>query len=150
MELAQKLALVAAMFFFFVGLLSGVWKYTGIRRSPDAVAPEYVSVGHRAALMYAFASLVIERMVGISQLSGTVETISVSVILFFFGLPVFGYMVHGWLNDTDNQLKKPYRLGDRNLPPALVHGSMAALIVGKFAGFLVLGYGVVCAIQEAN
>ena len=39
MDLPQKVALLAAIGFFMVGLLTGVWKYVAIHRSPEAKAP---------------------------------------------------------------------------------------------------------------
>lgn len=39
MELPQKVALLAAIGFFLFGLLTGVWKYVAIHRSPEAKAP---------------------------------------------------------------------------------------------------------------
>ena len=141
MSHAPTLALLGAMFFFLVGLLSGIWKYAGILRSPDSVAPEYVSVCHRAALLYAFACLVLERASEVSQLAPGLELACVTGLLFFFGFAVFGYALHGWLKDTDNQLAPPYRLGRGTVPPWFVHGTMVALIVVEVGAFLVLFVG---------
>ena len=52
-------------------------------------------------------------------------------------------MLHGWLADTDNQLRKPHRLGRGTLPGGLMAVFMWALIVGEIGGFLVLFYGVI-------
>ena len=132
------------MGFFFVGLVTGVWKYAAIRRDDQgkAEAPEYVSVCHRAALLYAFACLLLERMVELSALDPAVEIGALGVVVFFFVYAVSTYLIHGWLDDTDNQLRRPHRLGKGEVPPWLVRGSMIALAAGEIGGFLVLAWGV--------
>ena len=55
-------------------------------------------------------------------------------------------MVHGALQDTDNQLKPPFRLGDRTLPTLFIVGYMWTLIIAEIGGFSVLFYGVLVAI----
>lgn len=142
MELSQKFALCSAMAFFLVGLVSGVWKYAKIRGSADASAPAYVDICHRAALLYAFACLLLERMVEVGTLPAAVELAALTALVGFFGFAVFGYAVHGWLEDTDNQLRRPHRLGRRTLAPGLVHASMIALVGAELGGFVVLGVGV--------
>lgn len=143
MELARTIALLGAITMFALGLLGGTWKYLKIRRSPTATAPVYVDVFHRSTLLYAFACLLLERMVEVSELPAKVELGAIAALLGFFAFAVFGYAVHGWLEDTDNQLRKPHKLGRSTLPPALVHGSMVALVAAELGGFLVLAYGVV-------
>jgi peptidoglycan/LPS O-acetylase OafA/YrhL len=146
MELAQQFAIVSAMGFFFMGLLGGVWKYAKIRRSPEGQAPAYVDIFHRSTLLYAFACLLIERMVALSQLPAWLEGVALTALIGFFLFAVFGYALHGWLEDTDNQLRRPYRLGRSSLPPSLVHGSMAALVVAEVGGFAILAVGVLMAL----
>lgn len=140
---AERLALVAAGLFFLVGLLSGVWKYGAIARSDEAKAPVYVDVGHRAALLYAFACVLIERLVQVSSLSPGIELGAVVVQVLFFGLALSTYLLHGLLDDTDNQLRRPHRLGRHTLPPGLITTFMGSLIVAEVGGFAVLLYGVI-------
>ena len=142
---ADRFALVAAGVFFLAGLLSGVWKYGAIARSEKAEAPVYVDVGHRAALLYAFACLLVERMVQASQLSATVELGATVIQIVFFGLALSTYFIHGFLDDTDNQLRRPHKLGNATLPPWVIRGFMGALILAEVGGFAVLLYGVVVA-----
>jgi hypothetical protein len=52
-----------------------------------------------------------------------------------------GVFIHGALEDTDNQLREPHKLGDGEGPSFLVRGYMAALIVGEVGGFLVVFSG---------
>jgi len=140
---AERFALAAAGLFFLVGLLTGVWKYGAIARSDEAKAPVYVDVAHRAALLYAFACVLVERMVVVGGLSDAVEFGAVVVQVVFFALALSTYLVHGLLNDTDNQLARPHRLGQATLPPAVIMGFMISLIVAEVGGFVVLLYGVI-------
>lgn len=146
MDLAQGIAIFAAGGFFLAGLLLGVWKYLAIARSADARAPTYVDVAHRAALLYAFACLLIERFVMLSQLDPAVELVAVLAQVTFFALAVGTYVLHGALRDTDNQFERPHRLGRRRIPPAVVTTFMVALIVGEVGGFGVLLWGAVMAV----
>ena len=59
MNTAEQWCLLAAGVYFMVGLLTGAWKYHGIRRSPDFKAHPYVNLAHQASLAYAFASLLL-------------------------------------------------------------------------------------------
>jgi hypothetical protein len=56
-------------------------------------------------------------------------------------LAVFTYIIHGILNDTDNQLKKPNRLGNLILPNFISRTFMSMLIIAELGGFAVLAYG---------
>lgn len=111
MEISQQLAVLAAIGFFALGLLGGIWKYAAIRRSPSAQAPAYVDIFHRTTLLYAFACALLERMVELGDLPIWLEVCALAGLIGFFAFAVFGYALHGWLNDTDNQLRRPYRLG---------------------------------------
>lgn len=138
MEPALKLALVSCGLFFLTGLLTGVWKYVCIARSPNAQAPVYVDVCHRAALMYSFACLVLAKFVELSVWSPWVDFWATLAPIVFFAQAVLLYAVHGWLRDTDNQLRKPHVLGRSTLPNALVTGSMWMLVAAEIGGFVVL------------
>ena len=146
MDDASRFALLSAMAFFAAGLLGGVWKYACIRRSPDASAPMYVDIFHRASLLYAFACLLLERMAIVSQLEVATELWALRAVVGFFAFAVGGYAIHGWLNDTDNQLRRPYKLGKGSLPPIVVHASMWALVACEIGGFGVLAVGVLRAV----
>lgn len=139
---AVSVALLAAAGFLMTGLLSGLWKYLAIATSPQARAPYYVDIAHRASLLYAFASLLLAVLAGLSPWSPTLTWWATVSPLVFFAAAVFGYLVHGWLNDTRNQLAKPYVLGRFHLPGFVIHGFMAALVVAEIAGVAVLTAGV--------
>jgi hypothetical protein len=145
MSLAEQVAVFAAGAFFMVGLACGVWKYGAITRSSNATAPVYVDVAHRAALLYAFACLVVERFAALSTLDPGVELVAVVVQVGFFALALSTYVVHGLLRDTDNQLRRPHALGRRELAPGLVHGFMITLIVAELGGFALLFWGAATA-----
>ena len=141
MDPASKVLLVAGGVFFLTGLISGIWKYRRILASEDASAPVYVDVTHRASLMYAFSTVVIQRFVDASTLSDTVELIAVLAQVVFFALAIGTYVIHGLLRDTDNQLERPHRLGARELPAFVIRSFMGALILGEVGGFVVLVVG---------
>ncbi len=145
MEPALKLALTACGLFFLSGLLTGVWKYLGIRATEtgEARAPVYVDIAHRASLLYAFACLVLAKFVELSPWPEIVDLLAVFFPVLYFALAVGGYVLHGLLRDTDNQLRRPHRLGAYEIPPALVSGFMWSLAAAEIGGFLVLFAGFV-------
>ena len=77
MSYSAQIAIGAAGAFFLTGLFLGAWKYIHIHTSSEARAPVYVDIAHRASLMYAFACLLNERFVELSDLSDPVETSAV-------------------------------------------------------------------------
>lgn len=129
MGTAEWIALWGCGLFFLTGLLTGVWKYGQILKSPKAKAHYYVDVAHRASLMYAFACLVLERFAQLSQWPEWVDVAAVVASLVFFALSVGSYILHGFRQDTRNQLRKP---------GPFVHGFMVALVVAEIGGFTVL------------
>jgi hypothetical protein len=138
MEPALKLALVSCGVFFLVGLLTGVWKYVCIARSRDAQAPVYVDVCHRASLLYSFACLVLAKFVELSVWPPQVDFWATLALVVFFANAVFLYAVHGWLRDTDNQLRQPHVLGRFTLPAPLMKAAMWLLVAAEVGGFVVL------------
>ena len=142
MSAAEKLTLISAGIFFLVGLLSGVWKYKQIMASEAGQAHPYVDICHRAALLYAFASILLLKFLEISQLSDTLELLAVAAPLFYFATAILTYAIHGFLKDTDNQLRAPFSLGKISMPRASISIYMWTLIAAEVGGFLVLFYGV--------
>ncbi len=138
---AAEWALWGGGLFFLTGLLTGVWKYWQIARSEKSRAHYYVDVAHRASLMYAFACLVLERFAALSVWSNAVNTAAVLASMLFFALAVGSYILHGWLQDTRNQLQSPHRLGRAHLPGGVMTGFMVLLIAAEVGGFLVLFAG---------
>lgn len=142
MEPALKLAIITCGLFFLTGLLTGVWKYICIARSPDAQAPVYVDICHRSALMYSFACLVLAKFVELSVWSAWVDFWATLIPIVYFALSVLSYAVHGWLRDTDNQLRRPHVLGRNTVPSQLISLFMWTLVMAEIGGFLVLFVGV--------
>ena len=138
---AANLALWGCGLFFLAGLLTGVWKYWQIAQSDKSRAHYYVDVAHRASLMYAFACLVLERFAALSVWSNAVNTAAVLASMLFFALAVGSYILHGWLQDTRNQLQPPHRLGNGSLPAGFMVTFMVLLIVAEVGGFMVLFAG---------
>lgn len=118
-----------------------MWKYAAIAASPEARAPVYVDVAHRASLMYAFAAVLLRQFVPYSPVGPGATLWAVAVPILFFASAIALYIVHGVLRDTDNQLRRPHVLGRRHLPAALITLYLAALVAGEIGGFAVLFYG---------
>lgn len=138
---AANLALWGCGLFFLTGLLTGVWKYWQISHSDKSRAHYYVDVAHRASLMYAFACLVLERFAALSVWSNAVNSAAVLASMLFFALAVGSYILHGWLQDTRNQLQSPHQLGRVHVPGVSMVLFMVLLIVAEVGGFLVLFSG---------
>lgn len=147
MTTSVSFALIASGVFLMSGMLTGVWKYVCMSRSANtdgkAEAPIYVDIAHRTSLMYSFAALVVAKFAELSPWSANVTLASTVAPIVFFGLSIAIYIVHGALNDTDNQLKKPHKLGKRTVSGLTVHGFMWALIVAEIGGFAVLLCGAI-------
>lgn len=138
---AVQIALLGCGLFFITGMVTGLWKYRCIANSPDAQAPVYVDICHRTALMYSFACLVLVEFAQRSAWAETVNRIAVAVPVLFFGSAVATYALHGWLRDTDNQLRRPHVLGGGHVHGGVVSVYMTLLTAGEIGGFLVLFTG---------
>jgi hypothetical protein len=138
---AVQLAQLSCGGFFIAGLGTGAWKYRAMITAADGQAPVYVDVCHRAALMYAFACLVLAEFARLSAWPPAVNLVAVALPVAFFVSAVASYAVHGILRDTDNQLRRPHRLGQGQVPGAAVSLYIYALIAGELGGFLVLFAG---------
>jgi hypothetical protein len=143
---AANLCLLAAGLFFLTGMLTGVWKYRCMVTDPEARTPVYVDIAHRTALMYSFAAILLREFVPFSPLSPAGTLWAAGVPLLFFGSAISAYIVHGILRDTDNQLRKPHKLGSGTVPGVVIGGFMWALIMGEIGGFLILFAGFLKAV----
>ncbi|WP_280233996.1 hypothetical protein [Nocardia cyriacigeorgica] len=128
-----RLTLVATGFIFLSALVLGTWKYHGMRTSADGAAHVYVDIAHRAALMYAFAGLLLAVFTELSAWPTAVNLVADAVVLAFFVGAIAMYAWHGYRRDTTNQFH-----GDIDITLRL---SMFALIAGEIGGFLVLFTG---------
>lgn len=142
---AEIFCVASASAFFLAGLLAGVWKYVCIFTSAQAVAPRYVDLTHRASLMYAFASLLLAELCQRSAWTNAINLGASVLMVIFFALAVVGYLVHGALRDTDNQLRRPHRLGASTVPVWAMVTFMAVLAATEIGGFVVLVSGFLAA-----
>jgi len=138
---AERFALLGSGVYFLIGLLTGIWKYRSIMKSPTGQAHPYVDIVHRAALMYAFASLIVWKFAELSTLGDAVELGAVIALEGYFGIAIVTYLVHAVLKDTDNQLRAPFQLGTGTVPRPVIEGLMWSLIAAEVGGFVVLFYG---------
>ncbi|MGO1500609.1 MAG: hypothetical protein ACTHWH_04905 [Marinobacter sp.] len=146
MTLAEKLCLTATFVFFMTGLLTGIWKYGCMARSPKAAAPRYVDIAHRSSLMYSFAAMLLGWFASHSVFPDWLNTLAAICALGFFALAIGTYIIHGVLRDTSNQFRKPHRMGTMTLPSWMVHGFMITLVLAEVGGSLVLGAGAMMSI----
>ncbi len=142
---AESFCLASAGAFFLVGLFAGIWKYHGIATSDDARAPVYVDIAHRASLQYAFACALMTQLAARGAWSNATNLVASITLVTFFAAAVVGYIVHGILRDTDNQLHRPHVLGRRTIPSGAMRGFMTILSTAEVAGFGVLLAGFIAA-----
>jgi hypothetical protein len=142
---AETFCLASAGAFFLVGLITGTWKYHAIAMSSDARAPVYVDIAHRTSLQYAFACALMAQLAARGAWSNATNLVASIVLVVFFASAVAGYIIHGILRDTDNQLRRPHVLGRRTVSPAAVRGFMTILIAAEITGFAVLFAGFLAA-----
>ena len=134
---AYGLALIASATFFLAGLVLGIWKFRGMASSADGLAHPYIDTAHRAALMYAFATVMIAVFVDVSQLAAWLELFAVILLVAYFAIAIMTYVIHGWKKDTDNQV--------RNMSTAATV-FMWSLVVAEIGGFLIIFYGLLTAL----
>lgn len=134
---AYQIAIIAAGVFFLNGLLTGVWKFRQIDKSPENKAHPYVDIAHRSSLLYSFAAILIANFIEISQLSPAIEVAATLLLISYFAIAITGYMIQGAAQKTDNQLRNMSRT---------IRWFMWSLVAAEIGGFLVLFYGVLVAI----
>lgn len=127
-----KAVLLAAALMFLWALLLGVLKYRQIMASEARAAHVYVDIGHRAALMYSFALLLVATFVQLSAWSAFVNLLAAGAMAFYFFAAVANYTLHGLRRDTENVFRDEIR-GTQPF--------MAGLIVAEIGGWLVLMAG---------
>ncbi|OBI06119.1 hypothetical protein AWC18_17845 [Mycolicibacter nonchromogenicus] len=128
------ITLLAAGLIFLLALGLGIWKYRQMVTRPEHLAHPYVDIAHRAALLYAFATLLLAVFVELSAWPTGVNLTAAMVVVFYFVAAIISYIVHGARQDTTNQFEHP---------TAALRGSMVLLILGEMGGFGVLLAGFV-------
>jgi hypothetical protein len=129
-----KAVLLAAGLIFLWALLLGVWKWRQMAASPEGLAHPYVDVGHRAALLYAFATLLLAVFTELSGWGAGINAAAAFAAIAFFVAAIGSYCWHGLRRDTDNQIRD----GGAEVAPF-----MWALIVAEVGGSAVLIAGFV-------
>lgn len=125
---------LASGLIFLWALVLGIWKYQQMATRPDHLAHPYVDIAHRAALLYAFATMLLAVFVELSAWPTWVNLTAAAVVVAFFVLAIATYVAHGIRQDTTNQFENV---------DTTVRVAMAALIVGEIGGFAVLLTGFV-------
>lgn len=133
--------------FFLIGLLTGVWKYVHTMTSTDARAPAYVDTAHRASLLYAFACVLLAELSRRSAWRDATNLGASIVLVWFFAASVLTYVVHGALRDTDNQLRRPHRVGRWTVPAPAIVAFMVALSVAEISSFAIVFAGFLAALR---
>ena len=134
MNLAVKISLLSSGLFLLLGMLIGIIKYKRMLTSPTHIAPVYIDIAHRTALLYSFAMLVVAKLLEYSPYSVMVQLIASGLIITFFALTVGGHLTHGLKNDTDNLFR------ERNFTTTWF---MYALIAAHIGGLSVILWGFV-------
>lgn len=125
---------LASGLIFLWSLVLGIWTYRQMATSPDHVAHPYVDIAHRAALLYAFATMLLAVFVELSAWPTWVNLTAAAAVVAFFVLAIATYVAHGIRRDTTNQFENV---------DTTVRLAMASLIVGEIGGFAVLLAGFV-------
>jgi hypothetical protein len=122
--------------FFHGRLADRIWKYLCMRRHPQAEAPHYVNIAHRAALMYAFSSQLLAVFAALSAFPGWLNTVAVIPPLVFFAIALAHYVELGMTTDSKNSLRdspdkaKDYRI--LNVLAVAEIGGFSVLLIGFF------------------
>lgn len=138
-----RLALAGGGALFLLAMAFGVWKFVAMSRSEAAEAPVYVDIAHRAALMYALSCPLIAAVAAMNRLPAGVRFVAVGLLLTSFAGALASYAAHGLLRDTDNQYRRPHRLGNRPLPRRLLSTLTWAKACSDLGGFGLLFLGFV-------
>ena len=133
---ASALALLAAGVFFMAGLVMGAWKYACMRRSERMEAPFYVNIAHRAALMYAFASVLIAIFAALSAFPLHWNLTGVLALISFFALAIGHYVHLGLTTTTKNHMRD----NSDNRTHFMV---MNLLTAAEISGFTILFGGMI-------
>lgn len=131
-----RVTILLAGLIFLWALLLGVWKYRQMATSENHLAHPYVDIAHRAALLYAFATMLLAVFVELSAWPTWVNLTAMLVVVAFFVLAIAIYVRHGMARDTTNQFADA---------TTTVHAGTILLAVAEIAGFAVLLAGFVAA-----
>ncbi|MEU3495196.1 hypothetical protein [Kitasatospora cineracea] len=117
---------------FVWSLLLGVRKWQEMSTSSDGKAHPYIDIGHRAALLYSFATTMIAVFVQTSAWPEAVNFTAACAAVLMFVVAIANYTRLGLTRATVNQMHNP---------PKHYRAALAANIIGEIGGFLVLLVG---------
>lgn len=140
-SLAVRLSILFSGLYLWVGMLTGLWKYWQIQKSAQARAHYYVDIAHRSSLLYAPATLILAVLAFFSIWSDSLNLFFVVINLFFFSFSILSYVLHGFLQDTQNQFRQPHQLGKRSITPWMMKVAMWALVVAELGATAALLLG---------
>ena len=136
-----KLAIIFSGVFLWLGMATGVWKYVQMKKSTETRAHYYVDVAHRSSLLYAPATLILAVLAHFSVWHESINFSAVLINIIFFSASIAAYILHGVLQDTNNQFQRPHRLGRYDLPHWTMQIFMWGLILAELGGTTVLLLG---------
>ncbi|MFK7796576.1 MAG: hypothetical protein AB8E82_03920 [Aureispira sp.] len=128
----SELALITACLLFLTALLTGVWKYADMMKSPDRKAHRYIDTTHYASFFYTFACLFLAKLAELSALSAQWNYIAIGTLCTFFVGTIIKYAWLGYRKETNNQFDTKNKT---------VHILMYLLIVAEIGGFMILFWG---------
>lgn len=136
-ETVDAFAVVTAGIMLLIGMMTGTWKFVEMRRSPDAKAPMYVDIAHRASLLYAAALGVCALLTHLSPLPPIVELAAVGTNFLFFIIAVAAYIQHGLLRTPHTQYRqRTFTTGIGTWLLAVAElAATSVLLYGAFRGF---------------
>lgn len=128
----SEVALITGCIIFLTALLTGVWKYADMMKSPDRKAHRYIDTTHYASFFYTFACLFLAKLADLSALSNFWNYIAVGTLCAFFVAVIAKYALLGYTKKTTNQF---------DTKKMTVHILMYILIVGEVGSFVILFFG---------
>jgi hypothetical protein len=140
MTLAVKTTLTASGLFLLTGMLVGVLKYRFMMRSPEHRAPAYIDIGHRAALLYSFAALVMARLLESSPFPTGWQMVIALAPLIYFALTIIQYVRLGLAGREETQF------AERNF---ITTWFMYGLIAGEIGGLAAIVGGFIYSVWWA-
>jgi len=111
-------------------LIHSVWEPFSILQNSSY----YIDIAHRAAFLYSFAMLVIAKLLEYNPYSERIQLAAMGAVLTFLALTVFGYLMNGFKNETDNIFRKR---------TFVTTWYMYFLIVGEIGGLSVIVWGFI-------
>lgn len=139
MNTSMKIALLFSSLFFMTGLVTGVWKYRLIKKSPVRTAPLYVNITHRSSFTYSFAALLVSILLGRNPYPGWLNMTITATLMTFFSITMISYIANGIKGMNESQFASPPAIGGESGRDLF----MTALIVAEIMAFGLLTAGFI-------